>query len=311
MNILECTGITKVFRTGLRGRVNALNEVDLSVREGEIFGLLGPNGAGKTTLVKILLGLVSATRGKATLFNTDVRDYHIRSRLGYLPENPNFPPYLSGKQVMELFGRLASIPPENLKQQISTLLSLLNIEESRDRKVSTYSKGMLQRLGMAQALLSDPDIVFLDEPTDGVDPLGRRDIRAALIRLKEAKKTIFLNSHLLSEVEMLCDRVAIMGEGRILASGSLEELTGKSDKYRISCSPMSEGVLTGLGIPVVNAVNNGHIDVTANSLEELNRIIDSLRAGGALIEAIEPCRNTLESYFIKLIEDVRDKGAHS
>ncbi len=311
MNILECRDVSKIFRTGLRGAVTALNNVDLTVQEGEIFGLLGPNGAGKTTLVKILLGLVYATRGSATLFGMNVSDYRVRSRLGYLPENPNFPPYLSGRQVLELFGRLTSISEERLANQTTELLRLMNIEEAAGRKVHTYSKGMLQRLGMAQALLNDPDIIFLDEPTDGVDPLGRRDIRATLMRLKDAKKTVFLNSHLLSEVEMLCDRVAIMGEGRILASGTLEELTGKSDRYQISCSPLSEEIVRDIGIQAANTLNNGSIEITVKSTDELNVIIDALRRKGTLIESIIPCRNSLESYFIKLIEDVRDKGAHS
>lgn len=312
MNILEIKGITKIFKTGFRGRVRALDNVDLSVQQGEIFGLLGPNGAGKTTLVKILLGLVRPTEGEATLFGTDVRDHRIRSRLGYLPENPNFPPYLSGRQIMELFGALSSASPEKIKLRIDELLEMMNIKEAAGRKVSTYSKGMIQRLGMAQALISDPDIIFLDEPTDGVDPIGRCDIRAALLHLKQAQKTVFLNSHLLSEVEMLCDRVAIFENGRVLAAGTLDELTGEANRYQISCEALIPEHLEGIsGIVDSLALNNGHFDVTVSSVEELNRIIDSIRQKGVLIKSVVPARVSLESYFINLIKDVRRKGEES
>lgn len=307
--ILECTGVTKEFKTGLRGRVRALDNVNLSVNSGEIFGLLGPNGAGKTTLVKILLGLVSPDSGSLSMFDTDVKDFRIRSRVGYLPENPGFPPYLNGRQVMELFGSLAGVDSEIRIKKTDELLKMLNMDKHAGRKVTTYSKGMTQRLGLAQTLIHDPDIIFLDEPTDGVDPIGRRDIREVLISLKNSGKTIFLNSHLLSEVEMICDSVAIMDKGRIVSSGNLDDLNSNSNHYRISCPDMNAGHLENLETEHVTCtLQDGILDVSVDSVQQLNRVIDMIRGAGLLIDSVIPVKQSLESYFIDLIRDIREEG---
>lgn len=307
--ILECTGVTKEFKTGLRGRVRALDNVNLSVNSGEIFGLLGPNGAGKTTLVKILLGLVSPDSGSLSMFDTDVKDFRIRSKVGYLPENPGFPPYLNGRQVMELFGSLAGVDSEIRIKKTDELLKMLNMDKHAGRKVTTYSKGMTQRLGLAQTLIHDPDIIFLDEPTDGVDPIGRRDIREVLISLKNSGKTIFLNSHLLSEVEMICDSVAIMDKGRIVSSGNLDDLNSNSNHYRISCPDMNLGHLENLETEHVTCtLQDGILDVSVDSVQQLNRVIDMIRGAGLLIDSVIPVKQSLESYFIDLIRDIREEG---
>ncbi len=307
--ILECTGVTKEFKTGLRGRVRALDNVNLSVNSGEIFGLLGPNGAGKTTLVKILLGLVSPDSGSLSMFDTDVKDFRIRSKVGYLPENPGFPPYLNGRQVMELFGSLAGVDPEIRIKKTDELLNMLNMDKHAGRKVTTYSKGMTQRLGLAQTLIHDPDIIFLDEPTDGVDPIGRRDIREVLISLKNSGKTIFLNSHLLSEVEMICESVAIMDKGRIVSSGNLDDLNSDSNHYRISCPDMNMGHLENLEPEHVTCtLQDGILDVSVDSVQQLNRVIDMIRGAGLLINSVIPVKQSLESYFIDLIRDIREEG---
>jgi len=307
--ILECTGVTKEFKSGFRGRVRALDNVNLSVNSGEIFGLLGPNGAGKTTLVKILLGLVFPGSGSVRLFDTDVKDHRIRSRAGYLPENPGFPPYLTGRQVMELYGSLAGVDSEIRSNKTDELLNILNMDMHAGRKVTTYSKGMVQRLGLAQTLIHDPDIIFLDEPTDGVDPIGRRDIREVLIRLKNSGKTIFLNSHLLSEVEMICDSVAIMDKGRIVASGNLDDLNSDSNHYRISCPDMNAGHLEALkNGNVTCTLEDGILDIVVDTVEQLNRVIDMIRSEGVLIESVIPLKQSLESYFVDLIRDIREEG---
>ncbi len=307
--ILECTGVTKVFKSGLRSRVRALDNVNLSVNNGEIFGLLGPNGAGKTTLVKILLGLVFPDSGSLSMFDTDVKDFRIRSKVGYLPENPGFPPYLNGRQVMELFGSLAAVDHGLQAKKINDLLEMMHMDKHAGRKVTTYSKGMTQRLGLAQTLIHDPDIIFLDEPTDGVDPIGRRDIREVLKSLKNSGKTIFLNSHLLSEVEMICDSVAIMDKGRIVSSGNLDDLNSDSNHYSIVCPNIKTEHLEALKkAKVTCTLENGVLDVVVDSVEQLNRVIDTIRGAGLLIDSVIPVKQSLESYFIDLIRDIREEG---
>ena len=309
--ILECTGVTKVFRTGFRGRIHALNNVNLTVNSGEIFGLLGPNGAGKTTLIRILLGLIYPGSGSVRLFDTDVRDHRIRSKVGYLPENPGFPPYLNGRQIMELYGSLAGVDSDVCSQKTDELLTMLNMDKHAGRKVTTYSKGMIQRLGLAQTLIHDPDIIFLDEPTDGVDPIGRRDIREVLLNLRKAGKTIFLNSHLLSEIEMVSDSVAIMDKGRIVASGNLDDLNGDSNHYSICCTNMKAEHLDALQKEdVVCTLEDGFLDAAVDSLEQLNRVIDVLRREGLLIKSVAPQKQSLESYFVDLIKDIREEGGN-
>jgi len=309
MKILECREVTKDFKTGIRGRVRALDNVNLSVNQGEVFGLLGPNGAGKTTLVKILLGLVLPSSGSVTLFDTDIKDFRTRSRVGYLPENPSFPPYLNGEQVMDLFGGLSSVSPEKRKTQADELLKMMNIDQDAERKTSTYSKGMIQRLGLAQAMINNPDIIFLDEPTDGLDPIGRHDVRMVLLKLKEAGKTTFLNSHLLSEVEMVCDRVAIMDKARILTVGSMDELTAETNHFRIACPQIKSKHLNAIETAAISCnLKDGFIDVTVNTIEQLNNVIDLIRGNGLLIESVVQVKRSLESYFINLIKDIRGEG---
>ncbi|MCP4726224.1 MAG: ABC transporter ATP-binding protein [bacterium] len=306
MAVIECTDVKKTYRTGLRGRVNALNGVDLEVKEGEIFGLLGPNGAGKTTLVKIILNLVHPTDGNVKLLGSDVGDHRIRSRIGYLPENPNLPPYLKGGQAMELFGNLSGLDPRTCKERSDELLKEVKMDQWVNKKTSTYSKGMIQRLGLAQALMNDPDVLFLDEPTDGVDPIGRREIREVLKGLKKQGKTIFLNSHLLSETEMLCDHVAIMEKGKMVAMGSLDELTKTSNYYKIKCDKVDDEILEKLK-PLISVKYsiNGIFEAKIDDVKTLNEVIDVLRSSGQLIESVTPVRQSLESYFIDLIKDVR------
>ncbi len=309
MKIIETNGLTKDFRMGIRGKVRALEEVDLAVEEGEVFGLLGPNGAGKTTLVKILLNLTFPTRGKATIFGCDVNDFRVRSRVGYLPENHSFPQYLNGGQVMDLFGKMSGLKKKVRKERTSELLKKMKMDQWAKMKMKNYSKGMAQRLGLAQAMLNDPDIIFLDEPTDGVDPIGRQEIRSVLLDLRKNGKTIFLNSHLLSEIEMVCDRVAILDKGRLVAQGRLDELTNDVNRYHIRCQGMGPGLLGAIGqMTLSRNMEDGRLDIKVESVGHLNQVIDLIRKEGLLIESVEPARRSLESYFINLIKDIRGEG---
>jgi len=309
MKIIETNGLTKDFRMGIRGKVRALEEVDLAVEEGEVFGLLGPNGAGKTTLVKILLGLTFPTRGKATIFGSDVNDFRVRSRVGYLPENHSFPQYLNGGQVMDLFGQMSGLEKKIRKEKTIELLKKMKMDQWAKMKMRNYSKGMAQRLGLAQAMLNDPDIIFLDEPTDGVDPIGRQEIRSVLLDLRKKGKTIFLNSHLLSEIEMVCDRVAILDKGRLVAQGKMDELTNDVNRYRIRCRGMGPELFGAIGrMTLSRNMEDGRLDIKVESVGQLNQVIDVIRKEGLLIESVEPARRSLESYFIDLIKDIRGEG---
>ncbi|MFO5472547.1 MAG: ABC transporter ATP-binding protein, partial [Dolichospermum sp.] len=220
--VLTCE-LRKVYRTGfwLNQKVVSLKSCSLQVYPGETFGLLGPNGAGKTTLLKLLLGIIRPTSGRGLLLGQPIGDVKVKQHIGYLPENPYLYDYLSGWEFLELAASLFQIPQKLQRQRIPQLLELVGLSQAdaRKKQMRRYSKGMLQRVGMAQALINDPDLVFLDEPMSGLDPLGRYQMREIILFLKASGKTIFFNSHLLNEVEKICDRVAILAQGELICSG--------------------------------------------------------------------------------------------
>ena len=220
-----------------KGKVHALQGISLRVERGEIFGLLGPNGAGKSTLVKILMTVVRPTRADGTLLGRPVGHKPTLARVGYLPENHRFPRYLTGRQVVDFFGALAKTPRSARRRRTGELLDTVGMSAWADRPISTYSKGMAQRIGLAQAMVNDPDLVVLDEPTDGVDPAARKQIREVLSRLRDRGKTVFVNSHLLSDLELVCDRVAIMVGGKIVTRGTLDDLALDQQRYEIDLAP--------------------------------------------------------------------------
>jgi len=229
--------LKKVYRTGfwLNQKVESLKGCTLSVYEGETFGLLGPNGAGKTTLLKILLGIVRASSGRAVLLGKPISDRAVKQRIGYLPENPYLYDFLTAWEFLQFTAGLFQIPPATQKQRIPELIDTVGIDSktAKKKQLRQYSKGMLQRIGIAQALINDPELVFLDEPMSGLDPIGRYQIRQIILALKEQGKTIFFNSHVLGDVEQICDRVAILAQGDIICSGSLDELLGSKDIYQV------------------------------------------------------------------------------
>ena len=236
MPVIEVQRLRKRYRGG----VVALESVDLRVEEGEVFGLLGRNGAGKTTLVKILLGLVHASAGTARIRGIDCGRASARVPVGFLPEDHRFPEHLTATQTLHFFGTLSGLDPSTLRRRAPDLLEQMSLTEAAHRKVRTFSKGMKQRLGLAQAMIHEPSVLLLDEPTDGVDPVGRAEIRGVIERIREQGTTILLNSHLLSEVERICDRIAILDRGRLLREGSLGELTGGDPRYEMVTEPALE-----------------------------------------------------------------------
>ncbi len=299
--VIEARGLAKEFRHWGRA-VRALDGVDLRVGAGEVFGLLGANGAGKTTLMKILLGLAAPSAGSVRLNGRDPRVVAARARVGYLPEGHRFPAYLSGLATLRLFGRLAGVTEADLDRRGPRLLELVGLGGRGGDRVGRYSKGMTQRLGLAVALVDEPGVLFLDEPTDGVDPVGRRHIRDLLLEIRGRGTTIFINSHLLSEVERTCDRVCIIDNGRVVREGTVEALTRPSQRYLVrlgGLSPADPACLQVAGATVTSV--NGHYEVAVESLETLNALIDRVRAERLLIAEVTPVRSDLEDVFIETV----------
>ncbi len=305
---IQVTGLTKVYSTAFsRNPVTALKDLDLTVEAGEIFGLLGPNGAGKTTLVKILLSVVRQTSGTAQLFGMPVSNPASRLKIGFLPENHRFPEFLTPDQMLSLYGRLAGVSEKERATRIPELLDLVNMSEWRHVKIKKFSKGMMQRVGLAQAMMNNPELIFLDEPTDGVDPIGRREIRDVLIVLKNQGKTIFLNSHLLSEVEQTCTSVAILNKGKKIREGRVEDLTRVETHFDVKTTPLSETVFQLIAqkfsIEILLAEEQDQALVTYRLKDSdraaLNGLIDTLRSAGVEIEEIQPVKQSLEDRFVE------------
>jgi ABC-2 type transport system ATP-binding protein len=301
--LIEVAGLRKLYRSSMgKPRITALDGIDFTVREGELFGLLGPNGAGKTTTVKILLGLTRPTAGKAKISGLAVSDPESRRRVGYLPEGHKIPAYLTGRQAMSIFGRMSGMDKSSIDKRITELLEKVRLSAWADVRVKKFSKGMTQRLGLAIALIHSPKVLLLDEPTDGVDPVGRREIRDLLREEARNGVAVLLNSHLLSEIELTCDRVAVLRNGRVAAEGTIDELTRKSAKYKMVASPVDEPLLaafreTGAGVERVN----GHMVLSVSDLQHLNALVDKLRASGGVLSELSPVRSTLEDVFVDLV----------
>lgn len=310
MEVIEVKNLTKVYSARTKSNeVTALDNLTLSVNEGTIFGLLGPNGAGKTTLIKLLLGIVFPTNGSAKVLDEDVSNYKIKSKVGYLPENHKYPSYMTARTVMKFFGRLSGTDGTNLDKKIDELLELVKMEKWKNSKVKSFSKGMMQRLGLAQALINEPKLIFLDEPTDGIDPIGRKEIRDILVELKSRGKTIFLNSHILSEVELITDRVGILNNGKLLREGTVSELTTKKEEYIINVEGDSiETIFTRFNVDLIfNKVKENSYNIKVSNAKELNLLIDHMRNNRILIKEIIQQKSTLEEMFISLIKKA-DEG---
>ena len=275
---VEVNNLTKVFRSGIGNQyVVAVDNLSLRVEAGEVYGLIGPNGSGKSTTMKVVLGLMAASKGEAKVFGLDSGDIRARNEIGFLPENPYFYKHLTGAETLKFYGKLCGIRGKKLKARVAELLEIVGLEDAAKRRLDGYSKGMLQRIGLAQSLVQNPRLVILDEPTAGVDPVGSREIRDLILRLKEEGYTVFLCSHLLEQVQEVCDRVGIIFEGRMRREGKLEELI-KIEKQT--------------AMTLENA-----------SPELLSKIEDLVASeeGASIVETGHP-RTTLERLFIQIAE---------
>ena len=300
---VETFELKKVYRAGfwLNQKVVSLKGCTLKVQKGETFGLLGPNGAGKTTLLKTLLGVTRPTSGRGWLLGEPLGDRAVKQRIGYLPENPYFYDYLTGWEILKFTAGLFRIPRSVQRQRIPALLDLVGLAQSAARKkqLRQYSKGMLQRIGMAQALINDPELVFLDEPMSGLDPLGRRQIREIILSLKNSGKTIFFNSHVLSDVEIICDRVAILARGELICMGSLQELLGVADTYKVKGRGGSLDVIKKrmLDLEFREGYWQGRLQGDPYDF------LSSLSLMGAQIISVGLDRPSLEEFFVQQLQD--------
>jgi len=285
------------------GKIEALKGVTLTVNKGEIFGLLGQNGAGKTTFIKIMLGITKPSYGSAELLDLPVGTSHVRTRVGYLPEDHRFPDYHTAFSLLDFYGSLLEVPRATRHQRIPEMLEMVGLKGRMNYKIRTYSKGMKQRLGVAQALMHDPEVIFLDEPTDGVDPVGRKEIRALLHQLKEKGKTIFINSHLLGEVELICDRVVIMQRGEVIREGDMATLTQSRGYYLIGLAPRQDfprDEVLKLGCAVSREGEFWEIGLKDG--QTIDAVVDLLRARGLNLRHLSEKRTTLEDLFIRTVE---------
>jgi ABC-2 type transport system ATP-binding protein len=296
--VIQTQDLRKNYR-----KIHALKGVSLQVEPRVIYGLLGQNGAGKTTLIKILLGITHASGGEAQLLGQAAGAVGVRKRVGYLPEDHHFPEYHTGYSLLDFYGSLLCVPRRERRRRAGEMLELVGLKGRMHYKVRTYSKGMKQRLGIAQALLHDPEVIFLDEPTDGVDPVGRREIRGLMQQLKEEGKTIFLNSHLLGEVELICDRVAILQRGVMIREGNIATLTQQKGQFLV-------GLARGQAFPREEAARQGFRvspsgdlwDVGLSDGQTIDGLVDLLRSGGLSLRHLVEKRQTLEDLFLSTVE---------
>ena len=305
-DIVVVEDVTKDVRPGfgLR-RKRVLHGISFRVREGEIFGFVGPNGAGKTTTLKILMGLAHASSGRATVLGCDVSETDFRRHVGFLPENPYFYDYLTGRETLDFYARLCGVPEPRRSERVAELLERVGLAHAAEARLRTYSKGMQQRVGVAQALVHDPDVVFLDEPMSGLDPFGRKDIRDLVLRLREQGKTVFMNTHILHDVEQVCDRVAIIVKGEIRYEGAVEDFLDSGEQQ-------SDLLLAGLPAelgPKLEEELGARLRPVGENIEarvpgkNVDAALAEVLAAGGRVLSVTPHRASLETIFMSAVEE--------
>jgi ABC-2 type transport system ATP-binding protein len=306
-NVVEIENLSKDYEVGFfrKRKVRALDKLSVTVNQGEIFGFLGANGAGKTTTLKLLMTLIFPTEGSARILGQDISDFSMHARIGYLPENPYFYDYLSAREFLNFCGQIFGFSSEERNRRSRDLLARVHLEESKwNTQLRKFSKGMLQRVGLAQALVNDPEIVFLDEPMSGLDPIGRREVRDLIASLRQEGKTVFMCSHILSDIEVLCDRVAILKKGRLAHVGYLEEL-----RQQVSGENLLEIIVTGTEVETLSAhlpndrkfrvtVTPAGLRIEVSNETDVDEVIRALRQSGGKLVSVQPLRQSLEELFI-------------
>ena len=303
MHVIEIANLTKDYEVGFfrKRKVRALDDLSLSVDRGQIFGFLGANGAGKTTTLKLLMRLIFPTSGTAKILDRDIGDVGMHERIGYLPENPYFYDYLTAREFLEYCAQIFGYPAAKRRKSAADLLARVRLDEkSWDKQLRKFSKGMLQRVGLAQSLINDPEIVFLDEPMSGLDPVGRREVRDLIASLRQDGKTVFMCSHILSDIEVLCDRVAILKRGRLAQVGHLDELRQRSDgpnRMEILAAGADASDLRHLANADVSSTPRG-LRIEIASEDEIENALAALRKAGGKVVSIQPVKQSLEELFM-------------
>jgi ABC-2 type transport system ATP-binding protein len=309
--VIEVVDLKKTYRTPLRRKlVRAVEGVTFSVAPGEIFGFLGPNGAGKTTTIRILMGLIAPSSGVARIFGEVVPSRAARTRLGFLPESPYFYDYLTVAELCDLAGRLFGIDAATRRKRAGELIELVGLERARKQPLKSYSKGMLQRAGIAQALMNDPDLVVLDEPMTGLDPIGRKEVRDIMVHLRERGKTVFFSTHILADVEALADRVAIVARGRLVDFGTLGELVDTSVKtvdVTLRCADdLALAPLEALALKLRRSAGQASATLAADA--DVDGFLAEARTLGARVVAVEPKHESLEDLFLRRADEADQRG---
>jgi ABC-2 type transport system ATP-binding protein len=303
MPAIEILGLEKTYSVGFwrKQPKRALHPLQLTVEDGEIFGFLGPNGAGKTTTLKLLMGLVFPTAGSARILGREWTDPSVKAQIGFLPEQPYFYDYLTAHELLEYYGQLSGVPAKQLKQRVEQVLEQVGLRDVQGVQLRKFSKGMLQRVGIGQAILHDPKLVFFDEPMSGLDPMGRREVRDLMEQLKHEGKTVFFSTHILSDAEALCDRVAIIHKGELRGVGAIEDLTS-------SVQGKVEVVWQGSQVPASIKALGAECHVTGDRVRAViaesqqDAMIDALRRERQRLIAITPVRTSLEAYFVEKLK---------
>jgi ABC-2 type transport system ATP-binding protein len=309
MSAIEISGLSKDYPVGFwrKSPRRALDRLSLRVESGEVFGFLGPNGAGKTTTIKLLTGLIFPTEGTASILDRPIGAPAAFRSLGYLPENPYFYDYLTAAELLNYFGRFFPMTAEERRRRVETVLEQAGLTESRDVALRKFSKGMMQRIGIAQAVLHNPEIVLLDEPMSGLDPVGRRDVRNLILRLKAEGKTVFFSTHILSDAEALCDRVAILNRGKLVGVGQIAGLLQRQSGYEAVLECASPGVSAEL-LPRLQTLCNRPVTVSGGhhraevSEEKLRELLALSTKDGVRLLSLNPLRFSLEDYFVELLQ---------
>ncbi len=305
---VQIEALTKDYPVGFWKRRNyrALDRLSLTIDSGEVFGFLGPNGAGKTTTLKLLMQLIYPTSGRAEILGRPVGDVAARRRIGYLPENPYFYDYLTAEELLTYFAQLLEVPATDRARRVAQLLDRVGIGRERRFQLRKFSKGMIQRVGIAQALLNDPEVVFLDEPMSGLDPLGRRDVRSMILELRDQGRTVFFSSHILADAEALCSRVAIVAGGRLAATGKLGELAEfEARGWEIVASNLAPEAVERLR-PLTTRITEiaaGRYTLELPLSQAPEQIVPQIAATGASVVSLNPVRETLEDFFVRRISE--------
>ena len=296
---IHAQGLTKRFRQ--RGEVVAVDKLDLEVQEGEIFGFLGPNGAGKTTTIKMLLGLIFPDEGSATVLGYPAGAQEMRRQVSYLPENPYFYDHLTGGELLDFYGRIFGLDTATRQKRVDDLIALVGLRNDKAKQLKQYSKGMMQRIGIAQALINDPKLLIFDEPTSGLDPVAHIEIRNLIESLRQQGKTIFLSSHQLSDVELVCDRICILNFGKLVKAGRVEDLLaeGRTEIRATEVGAETRAKLQEAGVELRE--EGHHTLMTCDDVGLVNRGIDLLRSGGAQLISVLPLKRTLEQIFVETV----------